>query len=759
LKRFDPNEIRSFGPFLFDTANGILTRAGQDVKLQSKTVAVLKLFVENPGVILSRQTIKDAIWNGESVVDNSVDQRVAELRRVFEAANVAYLETRPKQGWRFIAPVEIATGPHHPGEAPERAEQSPRSVAADEPMAQASSSRPMARDARGIPEAVFREGDPASPSFPNPDFPKSFVPSTFARRKWHFSSSLLILAGALFAAAAAGLWLHRPIAVRRQGAVEVRIGAFTQLTVDGRIKSGPLSTDGQNVYFTEFPRGQTYGDRVQAAVGLRALLGMTFPSPPAPALLLVSIASRGERLFSDWRTGALFLQTQPGRPAHAVYNMRDNARLSPDASAIAVGGTASLSIRNLLRNTDVSVGLPGPTAVLAWRPDGKSVWVVVRDPATEFSSMWEVDRWGQWTKRLPFAFPEGIHIYDGSWTPDAQTFVFSELPGVGSQSELWTASSDGFGDWMPPVRVDSQLSLSYPVVAQDDSAVFGVGAKYRDEIVRYDVYRREFVPVWKEVPAVDLAFSHDGNFAAFVQYPDLTLWISNADGSSRRQITRGPFAVNQPHWSPDDREISFMAHMPSEPWRDYVVPASGGAFHEILASFPLEPGSATWSKDGRYMVFGERRDLRGPGDMQVHLVEMAHGVITALPDSRGKWSPRWSPDGRFILATTTDFGSLWVYDWAKKKWCLLTRMTNIDSAEWSPNSKFIQFSALHEYKFGVFRIDVGSGQIQRVADLPQDDQYVSLSVAPDCDVIGIRQVRTDEIYRIDWKRSVEKISR
>lgn len=145
--------------------------------------------------------------------------------------------------------------------------------------------------------------------------------------------------------------------------------------------------------------------------------------------------------------------------------------------------------------------------------------------------------------------------------------------------------------------------------------------------------------------------------------------------------------------------------------------------------------------------------------MELHLLEMAHRVVTALPQSQGKWSPRWSPNGRLIVATSTDFGSLWVFDWAKQTWRLLTRMTNIDSIEWGPDSSFIQFSASAEGKLGIFRLSVDSAQIQRIADLPQDDEYVSVGIAPDGGVVTIRQVRNDEIYRIDWKRVVRSSAR
>ena len=83
------------------------------------------------------------------------------------------------------------------------------------------------------------------------------------------------------------------------------------------------------------------------------------------------------------------------------------------------------------------------------------------------------------------------------------------------------------------------------------------GFQARGELIRYDAQRRGFVPFLSGISASDLRFSRDGEWVAYVSYPEGTLWRSRVDGSDRLQLTSPPVIAALPHWSPDGTQIAF----------------------------------------------------------------------------------------------------------------------------------------------------------------------------------------------------------
>ena len=65
------------------------------------------------------------------------------------------------------------------------------------------------------------------------------------------------------------------------------------------------------------------------------------------------------------------------------------------------------------------------------------------------------------------------------------------------------------------------------------------------------------MPFLGGISAEFLDFSKDGQWVAYVSYPEGTLWRSKADGSERLQLTFGPDSAIMPRWSPDGKAIIF----------------------------------------------------------------------------------------------------------------------------------------------------------------------------------------------------------
>ncbi len=107
-----PQEAVSFGPFRIDPRSGGLWLDGARVHLRPKTWEVLCLLVANPGRLLTKDDVLDAVWAGASVSDTMPSISVAELRRALQddAKRPRYIETVHGRGFRFIADLVDLAG-------------------------------------------------------------------------------------------------------------------------------------------------------------------------------------------------------------------------------------------------------------------------------------------------------------------------------------------------------------------------------------------------------------------------------------------------------------------------------------------------------------------------------------------------------------------------------------------------------------------------------------------------------------------------
>ena len=109
-----------FDGFLLDPANRRLSRGGAPLDLNARYFDALALLVANPGELVSKDRFLDEVWRGVPVTDEALTQCIKTLRRLLgdNAARPRLIETVPKHGYRFIAPVERgADGPAGPAAA------------------------------------------------------------------------------------------------------------------------------------------------------------------------------------------------------------------------------------------------------------------------------------------------------------------------------------------------------------------------------------------------------------------------------------------------------------------------------------------------------------------------------------------------------------------------------------------------------------------------------------------------------------------
>jgi DNA-binding winged helix-turn-helix (wHTH) protein/TolB-like protein/Flp pilus assembly protein TadD len=96
-----------FGPFRLNATERLLLRDGSEVPLTPKVFDTLLVLVENSGHVLEKQELFSTLWPDSFVEETSLTQNISLLRKVLgeEEAGRRYIETLPKRGYRFVAPV------------------------------------------------------------------------------------------------------------------------------------------------------------------------------------------------------------------------------------------------------------------------------------------------------------------------------------------------------------------------------------------------------------------------------------------------------------------------------------------------------------------------------------------------------------------------------------------------------------------------------------------------------------------------------
>ena len=105
-----PSEYR-FGEFTLDLTRGCLRKLGNEIRLRPKVYEVLKYLLENPGRLIDKQELMQAIWPDSFVTDDSLVQCTAELRRALSDREQQLLKTVPRRGYVFAAQVTAAEAP------------------------------------------------------------------------------------------------------------------------------------------------------------------------------------------------------------------------------------------------------------------------------------------------------------------------------------------------------------------------------------------------------------------------------------------------------------------------------------------------------------------------------------------------------------------------------------------------------------------------------------------------------------------------
>jgi len=552
----------------------------------------------------------------------------------------------------------------------------------------------------------------------------------------------VIVAGVLLA------WLRWPVP-------PARVLSLTQVTSDGSVKLPPILTDGSRLYYT------AYGQTGMLPYQILVTGGEAAPfSEPLPGVYgyVAGLSPSGSELLAQSREGStgegpLWIIPALAGPRHRLGNIiSSDASWSPDGQTIvfAKGGNLSLA-RTDGTGAHTILTIDGTPYWIRWSPDGKKLRFTVTDPKAATQSLWEAAANGTDPHPLLPGWNSPPSECCGGWTPDGRYFVFQSTHN--RRTDIWAIREKptlfGRSNQKPMQLTTGPMDFLGPLPGRDNKGLFVIGWQRRGELARYDVKSQQFVPYMSGMSAEGVAFSNDGLWVAYTSIPEGNLWKSKVDGSERLQLTFPPVQAFQPRWSPDGKKIAFQGIMPGQPWKMYLISTDGSQQEEVMMGI----GDLGWSPDGTSLIFHSgMADFLSTSPRAIHLLDLRTRQISTVSGSEGLYSPRWSPDGRYIAALRVGPEILLIFDVRTKKWTELTKIA-VGFPIWSRDSKYIYFDSA-ENAPNLYRVRIADKRLEKVASLrgirlaPILGGFLN-GLALDDSPLVLRDVGNQEIYALD----------
>ena len=689
-----------FGVFEIDPSAGELRKHGVRIKLQDQPLAVLLILLEKPGQLVTKEELQQRLWPADTFVefDKGIYNAMKRLRETLGdgADTPRYIETVPRRGYRFIAPVARRDGAGERLQLPATPEPTPR------------------------------------------------LPST---KRLALLGSLLCLLVAAGIFIALKLWFLPPVP---------KIVDTAQLTKDGGTKDVTLRllSDGVRLYFQEgayagpestvapafakrpaLVQVSTQGGET-AEIPLSLTESLVFDISPARSELLLGgpWSKTGERFRRE-----LWAMSLPTGPLRRVSNiLAQDASWSPDGNHVVFVDGKDIFVANPdgteIRRLATAPNIP---YWVRFSPDG------TRLRFTVFSNSAHPEDWdfmemaadGSGLHHLP------IHGCCGKWSADGKYYFYQ------TSRDIWVLPERrtflGRAELGAPAQLTTgPITFGAAMPSTDGKHLFVIGDDRRIELVKYDRKSKQLVPFLGGISAGELEVSPDGQWVVYTTFPESNLWRSKLDGSERLQLTFPPVNAHEPRWSPDGKQILFT----DNPRRMFVVPANGGSLKQVMPKVEdpnTEVGAGFWMPDGNSIVFV----MNSEKTHAIYRLSLETQEVSKIPGSDRLGAARVSPDGRYMTARPSK-GLL--YDFQTQQWSEFPG----GAFTWSHDSKSVYLVRKNGDKSSeVVRISVPGGKVERVLDLKDITlggywpEWVSL--LPDDSPLLMLNKSKQEIYRLD----------
>jgi Tol biopolymer transport system component/DNA-binding winged helix-turn-helix (wHTH) protein len=605
-------QVVRFGAFELDLRVGELRKAGVRVNLQEQPLKVLECLVERAGELVTREELRQRLWQGDTFVDfeHGVNAAVKRLRETLgdSAETPRFIETLPRRGYRLIAPVERDQPP----------------VVVEATLATADCG-----DNQRLQAAAEL---PAHP------------------KRWSDRLIGASVLGILVTAAFAGWVLSRS---SKNPELPMKVVPLTSLT--GFEIAAKVSADGTRVAFTWNGEAEDnfdiYVQMVGSAEPQRLSTDPAFEGNPnwSPNNMQIAyLRGNPQRELNVWVMSAL------GGPGQKISDLPVSLGISwsPDGRYITAaqsppnngiylipvqGGEPRASLRPTAQET---VQIP------SFSPDGRFLaYASCQGPGKCYVQIVEVDAAfvahgasRQLTRHPAFRI-EGI-----TWSRDGQFVVYGAYKHPQNFS-LWRAGVDSK---RPEERIEiAGLNATAPTITLSGDLVF---SRFFEDI---DVYR--LGPGLAVRPVAQSSnfdgnpqFSPDGLRFAFCSARSgdaLEIWTAASDGSEAHRLTNSPGIWKcSPAWSPDSRQIAFDSQSEDGDWHIWRIDAGGGIPQPVTNGSGSQ-NAPTWSRDGHWIYFSWDQ---GSG-RQIWRTHVQNGTREQITHGRAGWVGRESVDGQSIF--------------------------------------------------------------------------------------------------------------
>ena len=722
MDRHPPTSVPlRFSNFEMDLRAGELRKGGSKLKLSGQPFQVLAILLEHSGQIVTREELQKQLWPDTFVdVDHSLNTAINKIREVLgdSAENPRFVETLPRRGYRFIAPV-IA------------------------PM--------------------------------DGDGPKPLSASKIAKRMriWPILAAVI-----LGITVAAGAWLVKT--KRRGGPASTALAqrTLTRVTFDSGLQIGVTwSPDARYIAYSSTRGGKSDvwvqqisgGDAIQITKGA----GQNWQPSWSPDGKYLAYRSEGV-------DGGLFVVPALGGAGmqRRISDFGMYPSWSPDGSQIlflSIGfGVSSKVFVVRLQGGEASEVLPGIGARVqvmsaGWHPDGKRVsiwgWTLEPSPLPAFWTGAVVP--GSEPIRTEIA-PEILKIgeavagtgigpwADGdfkfAWAPTGQAIYFERS--YRGAKNIWRMRVDP-----QTLRATAIERLTTGSEGESEFALSPDGTKLaftsanqqvRAWIFPFDSERGRVTGAGESVTSSGLeawegSLSLDGQKLAFMA-KRAGKWElrekSLVNDVEAPVLAEDLYVRNEPQWSPDGKKLAYVRQNPAKLQQQLVTwDTQARTEKEITPLVSIAPFTNMfllafdWSPDGKWLVTSEQ-NAEGQTDMWIEPAAgrraeptTARKIVTAQPNS-DIWQGRMSPDGRWVVfeliknALNGFESSIYVAPVAGGKWIRITDGKHWnDKPRWSPDGRAIYFLSERGGYFHVFGVRFDPAAGKTAGDIFQVTQF------------------------------------
>jgi DNA-binding winged helix-turn-helix (wHTH) protein/Tol biopolymer transport system component len=729
----------TFGIFEADLTTGEMKRSGRRIRLQSQPFRVLEALLEKPGQLVSRQELQVKVWGSDVVVDfeHGLGNAIKKIRDAIgdSAENPRFIETIAGRGYRFIAPVASLSGSAEPS--------------LGEPIEPSLS-------ARGISTNTDTIGTTADPDHLF-EQRKAFLGLRVQSLSWFLAG--LLCAMVLGVIGLMEVLNRRPPILPRIAQVSLDGGVYPQsfrsaetlspLAVDyGRIFSSSINQSSIVISETDVNTGRSRKVNLPAEVQGPEVDDI---SPDGTNLL---VRSHSGVELQEPEEPLWVIPTNGGSAFRISDVVAHDATWFPDGKRILYATENRLETAPLEGGSSKLLAVvPGRPFWLRWSHDGKLLRFTIVDLQRNQYSLWELRADEHVAHRLSFGPKALENVCCGIWTSDGRFFVLQST--YQGESDLWELKGNSTEGALQ--ITNGPLNYTSPAPGRDEQIFLqGVDSISPVEVQEFDPSQIRFLPRTDFLQeAVRIVFSLDQQWVAWTDVRG-HLWRARVDGTEMLQLTSDSILVLNASWSTDNRTLAIMAKYPNRGWQIFWISQSGGKPTYVLPASEQGIGDPTYSPDGKSLAFGGLPILMG-GDNGNHppirVLDLGTKRIEELPESANMFSPRWSPDGRYIAALTLDQQKLMLYEIATRTWKVVAKVSASDPL-WGPDGKSLYFYASVSESRPIYQIGIPSLEVRQIYRPDCGHHNCILSgISPDNRPLIRVEMRRSNIFSIDLGRN------